>query len=556
MNGRFRLSLIGSRAACGILALTLAVGYLPAAEPSAAQIAKLAREAEKTGLIVRAWELYREAARLDPANMSYRARRDSLEKNARLLSQFGVQTEDKSLDDLKKDAAAEPAAPDTPDLEAGALELPTLDPFVPAINLLPPPKLTHFEGVHSFDSRSDEKGLYAIVAKAFGFKVIFDPAFDSKPNLQFRVDNVDLRDALEALTAATNTFLFPVTTDTIFVARDDQAKRQKFEPEVALTVPLPDAVDPKDVAEATTAVKGLLQSQRIMQDDTARTIVIRDRISRAYIARALFESLLLPKPQVSLGFKFLELDESVSYHYGIAFPTSYPVINFGHLNHFQSIITVPEGFTGFLAFGGGATLFGVGIADTNLFAISSKSWTHSLFEGSLIAGNGQPTTLHVGDKYPIAQALSTGYSQGGGAQVVPQTTQEDLGISIKATPHIFSSDDVVLDLEISYKTLGTLVLNTVPEINIREYKGSVHLTAGESAVIAGIDSETLTTTRNGIMGLADIPWVNQFLAENTRDKEVSRTLVLLNPVVTRAPAYERVIPAISSGGENGERVLL
>lgn len=534
-----------------MLALLLTAGCLPAAEPSASQIAKLAREAEKTGLIVRAWELYREAARLDPSNTAYRLHRDLLEKKALLFIQFGVQTEDKTLDELKKEASSEPASPDSP-----AVEMPALDPFVPALNLLPPPKLQPLGGVHSFDSRGDEKALYAVVAKAFGFKVIFDPAFENKSNLQFNVDDVGLRDALEALTAATNTFLFPVTTDTIFVARDDQAKRTQFEPEVALTVQLPDAVDPKDVAEATTAVKGLLQSQRIMQDDIARTVVIRDRVSRAYIARALFESLLLPKPQVSLGFKFLELDESTNYHYGISLPTSYPVVNFGHLNHFQSLLGIPTGFTDFLAFGGGATLFGVGIANTNLFAISSKSWTRTRYEGTVIAGNGQPATLHVGDKYPIAQALSSGYSQGGGVQVVPQTTQEDLGISIKATPHIFSSGDVVLDLEISYRTLGTLVLNTVPEINIREYKGSVHLTEGESAVIAGMDAESLTVTRTGILGLADIPWVNQFLGENTRDREVSRTMIVLKPVVTRAPAYETVAPPIASGGENGERVLL
>jgi general secretion pathway protein D len=323
-----------------------------------------------------------------------------------------------------------------------------------------------------------------------------------------------------------------------------------------LTILVPEAADPKDVTEAATAVKGLLQSQRVMIDTAARTVVIRDIVSKAYLARALLESLLLPRVEVSLEFQLLSLDESVSYHYGIALPTSYPIVNFGAGKYFQRILNIPAGFTNFLAFGGGATLFGIGIADTSLFATSSKSWTRALFDGTVIASNGQAVNFHVGDKYPIAQALSTGFSQGGEAQVVPQTTQEDLGIEVKATPHILGSGEILLELEVTYKTLGNIVLNTVPSVNIREFKGSVHLAEGQLAVIAGMDSETLTETRSGIIGVADIPWVNQFLAENTRDKQVSRSMIVLKPVLMGQPASESLPSQFPSGGDNGPRVLL
>jgi general secretion pathway protein D len=533
------------------LVLALAGLCLEAADPSAGQVARLARDAQKAGLLVRAWELYSEAARMDPSNASYRTHRDVLAANAAMLTQFGLEKEDKSLEELKSEAAAEPVEPD-----AEAPVLPALDPFEPGFNLLPPPSLKPFPGIHSFDSRGDEKGLYTIVARAFGFKVVFDPAFDGGKNLQFHIENVDLRDSLEALTAATNTFVFPTDSDTLFVARDNQQKRLQYEPQVALTILVPEAADPKDVTEAATAVKGLLQSQRVMIDASARTVVIRDIVSKAYLARALLESLLLPRAQVSLEFQLLALDESVSNHYGIALPTSYPILNFGKGKYFQRILNIPAGFTNFLAFGGGATLFGIGIADTNLFATSSKSWTRAVFDGSLVAGNGQPVHFHVGDKYPIAQALSTGFSQGGEAQVVPQTTQEDLGIEVKATPHIFAAGEIGLDVEVTYKTLGDIVLNTVPSVNIREFKGSIHLEEGQLAVIAGMDSESLTETRNGIIGLADVPWVNQFLAENTRGRQTSRSMIVLKPVLMEPPAFESLPLQFTSSGDNGPRVLL
>src|SRR5271170_2896383 len=45
------------------------------AEPTASQLAREARKAQNAGLVVRAWILYSEAARIDPANPTFRTER-------------------------------------------------------------------------------------------------------------------------------------------------------------------------------------------------------------------------------------------------------------------------------------------------------------------------------------------------------------------------------------------------------------------------------------------------------------------------------------------------
>jgi type II secretory pathway component GspD/PulD (secretin) len=62
--------------------------------------------------------------------------------------------------------------------------------------------------------------------------------------------------------------------------------------------------------------------------------------------------------------------------------------------------------------------------------------------------------------------------------------------------------------------------------------------------------------RSGIIGLADIPYVNQFLSENTNTRQASRTMIVLKPVITRPPTPETFAPQFAYGSDNGERVLL
>jgi general secretion pathway protein D len=529
--------------------LLLGFNFLLAADPTAAQFAREARKAQNAGLVVRAWMLYTEAAQLDPKNASYVMNREALAPLALMMSKAGVQTEGTTVDELRQAAAAEPAEPNV-------LEHPLLGETEQLSQLRPPPELKPEPGVHSFDTTGDDRQIFQSVAAAYGVLVVFDPAFEPQKGLGFRASDEDFHGAMSALTSMTDTFLFPISPTTIFVARDTPLKRDQFEPVVAISVPLPDAADPKDVNEAANAVKGVLQSQRIILDGATRTVLMRERVSKAKIARSLLESLLQPKAQVTLDVELLSLDEVSSMHYGLSLPTSYPFVNFGQLGGLKSIPVIPAGFTQFLTFGGGATLIGIGITNASAFAISSKSWTKTIFQIQLNSTTGLPASLHVGDKYPIAQTLYTGPTAAGEGAPFPNTTQEDLGVVLKVTPHVFSQGDVGLDIEVSYKSLGATTFAGIPEINEHEVKASVRLSEDEWAVVAGLDADTKTLNRTGIFGLVQLPYLNNILAENTSSHNSSKTMIVIKPRITLLPPDPLSAPQFLFGGDNGAKVLL
>ena len=152
------------------------------------------------------------------------------------------------------------------------------------------------------------------------------------------------------------------------------------------------------------AVQQSLALEKVAWDTAKNTVVIRDRISKVTAARKLFDQLLHPRAQVELEVDFIEWNRSDLLNYGLTLPTSFPLVNLTKFMHDQ--YTTPSGITGLALFGGGASLFGLGLADVQLIANMSKSRAETLLPFGGARGGYQPASMHIGDRYPV---LTSGY---------------------------------------------------------------------------------------------------------------------------------------------------
>lgn len=528
----------------------LAVTCRAATDSAAAKFARDAHEAEASGQLVRAYLLYAEALARDPHNSSYRANRDALATAAKLLTQAQIQTADVS-EDIKAIEASRPT-PEPP------IETASRRDWESDGTLQPLPRIEPNASIHDFNLRADEKSMLEQVSAAYGVRAIWDPQLEPQPNLHFQIDGAGFRAAMEALTAVTHTFVFPISKHVLFFVRDTEMKRTELEPNILLTFPLPNSLNQQDLVEAATAIRTVLNLRTIGWDSASRTVLIRDRYTRAQAARSLMESVLLPKGQLSVEVQFLTFDSDRSFHYGIALPTAFRLIDFGNFGGLKSVLPSSIPNAAFMAFGGGASLFGVGLTSATLFATYSESYSRSLYDATVVVGDRQTAMLHIGDKYPIPQTIYSGNTQQAGSIYNPigQVTLEDLGIILKMTPRINGKGDIDLDLEASLKSLGAQTPSTIPEIAQREFKGSVSMREGQWAVLAGLDLTSRSVSRTGLVGLSHIPGVNQVLSENTRDTQSSNTLLVIKPTITRLPMSSAISPQYLLGPVRGERVLL
>lgn len=537
-----------------IVCALIAVACSRAADPVALRLAHEAREAQNSGQLVRAYLLYAEAAARDPSNPTYRVNRDALAPAATLLAKAKIETADVKADvkAAEKDVAKQPHGTPPP------VELANESGWNPASELEPMPHLQPGGEAATFDITGDTKTLFAQVAGAYGIHAILDPELQPQRSVRFVIDRADFRTAMEALTAVTHTFVFPVSQHDMVVAQDTENKRNELEPVIVLAFPLPNALEQKDLIEAANAVRGVMTLRTIAWDSVNRIVMVRDRATRARAARALLEALLLPRAQVSLEVQFMTVDTDKNYHYGVSLPTSFAVTDFGHVGGFQSVLSTAGTAANFLAFGGGASLFGIGLSDATIFATYTNSTSQNIFDATVVVGDGQTASLHVGDKYPIPTTLYTGaqLSTPSIYNPVGEFTTEDLGLELKMSPRINGEGEVAIEVEAAFKSLGTQAIDTVPEINEREFKGTVTLREGQLAVLAGMVSSSFSKTKNGLAGLSQIPGLEQVLAEHTRDTQTSQTLVVIKPTITRLPMSPSVSPQYLLGPVRGERVVL
>jgi general secretion pathway protein D len=517
----------------------------------AAILVRMATKAQNSGQVVRAYLLFSEAVTRDPKSSSYRSKRDALAPAARLFTTAKIQNPSIANDVLT--AENEAANPEPPIEHTSTIDWqsqPALQPI---------PEVHASKAKRDFDLRAPATSLFSQIANAYGVQGLVDrdvPA--SSAPIHFEIAGADFHAALEALTAATHTFVFPINSSTIYFAPDTEVKRNELEPVVVLTFPLQEALTERDLIDVANAVRGLLRLRTMGWDSFNRMVVIRDRASRARVARALMEALLLPRAQVSFDVEFLTVDTDKNYHYGLSLQTLYQFVDFGRLGGFQTVLPQIIGSSSFGTFGGGATLFGVGIADAMAFASYSNSFASSIFDATVVVGDRQTADFHIGDKYPIATSLYTGFSASLPSiyNPAPQITMEDLGLVLKMTPHITGEGNIDVDLEANFKSLGSQTFNTVPEISERGFKGRINIHEGEWAIIAGLNSSAYTFTRTGLAGIGQIPGIKQLLSETTRDTQTSDVLLVIKPTITRLPMTEEINPQYLVGSTRGERVVL
>jgi type II secretory pathway component GspD/PulD (secretin) len=480
------------------------------------QLYRQAQQAERAGETTRAYVLYAQAAAADPGNLLYWARAQALRPMASLL----------------KPLAKPDLAPEKIDRTLfGSISDQELDQ---ARKPLPPPELKGTPGIQDLDLRGDSKALWEQVAAAFRLAVVFDTQYQPVPALRFQLSGADYRAALRALEAATNSFLIPISDRLMFIANDTTQKRSEYQSSAAVVIPFSETMSVQELQEITTGVRGTLDMQRVMVDTQRHLILIRDRVTKVRLAEKILQDLLRPRGQVAIEIELLSTDRTSALSYGLSLPSAFPLVNFP--NKLNLLNVIPTGYSNFLTFGGGASVIGIGITSAQLFATVAKASASSVLKTEIVAMDGQPASLHVGDKYPLVTNTYIGdTSQGGTVYIPPPTfTFEDLGLLLKVTPHIHGTDEVTLDVDAEFKLLGAASIDGIPIISSRKYESKVRVMTGQWAVLAGLMTASEARTITGIPILSLIP----LLRSNKVNTEYGQTLIVLKPHLLVLPPTE------------------
>jgi len=526
--------------------ILLAVALATSAWASeASKLYNQGRKAEKAGQVARAYLLYSEAAALEPNNHLYWSRTLAMQTRTALASKLMPRVAEAGA--LATDALPVDAAPEA---DEPALPAATAQDLAEARKPLPPTKLSAEPGFKDFSLRANAKTVFETVAHAYGLDCVFDGDYQATQTIRFEMDHADYREALHALEAVTGSFIVPISDRLFMVVKDTAQKRREEEPYAAVMVRLPEPTTQPDLTAIITAVQQACGIQKVAWDSHTNIVVLRDAVSKVLPARQLLKDLLYPRAQILLEMDFLEVTNSKELNYGLPLQSSFPLSSFS--TFMNNVPQLAKNISGMVQFGGGATLIGIGIANLQLVASLTRSDNRLLLHASARSVDGQPASIHVGQRYPIMTAGFFGpasFSGPGAISPPPSFTFEDLGLSMKATPHVHGTEEVTLTVEAEFKVLGGTSNNGIPIISNRSMKSDVTLQMGEWAVVAGLIDDEEARTLAGIAGLARIPVIGPLTSNNTRNKSSDRVLILLRPTLLTAPPDNSLTHLFRMGAE-------
>ncbi len=409
--------------------------------------------------------------------------------------------------------------------------------------------------VKSFSVNTDARNAYLAAGKLAGLNVLFDASsqggYSNTSRVNLDLHNISLLQILRVLDVATDSFYTPITSNTILVANNNMQKHQEVDQTVLKVFYIKNVQQPTDLTELAQAIRGLMQPQpHIMPVPNINALIMRDTPDKVAMVQRILDDLDKAPPEVVVDVRILQVSRDLARDLGLLPPNSFS-IGLQSTTPSTSTSTSTTGTTT------GATStptnsptlnelthlnsnnFSVTIPNATLNAVLSDSNTHTIQEPQLRAIQGEKATLKIGQRIPVA----TGSFQPGigGVGINPlvntQFTYQDVGVNISMTPEIQGDTSVLLKEQLqisnvdSYNNIGGI---QQPVIGNREIDHTIELQNGQSSVLGGMMTTTVTHNVSGIPGLSDIPLFKYLFSSTHDETQKSEILIIMTPHIVRS----------------------
>jgi general secretion pathway protein D len=402
----------------------------------------------------------------------------------------------------------------------------------------------------------DVKVIYQAVGRAAGVNVLFDPDYTSK-RVQVDLNNVTLADALRIVGTMSGTFWRPVTTNTIFVAQNNRAKRTELDEQAVETFYLTNAWQQNDLNDASTALRNVLPNAKVYPVPSQNAIVMRGTPDELILAQKIINDLDKARAEVVVDIAVLEVSKNWERTLGIAWPNSASVT----LNSASSTssgtgtgtgtgsgtttTTTNNNLTLYTLAHLNSTNFSVNIGSATLNLLLSDSNTKVLQSPRIRATDSQKATMKIGSRIPIA----TGSYQTGAATAVvsslvnTQFQYQDVGVNVEMTPTVHFDHDVTLKIKIEVTSQsGSVTISgvTEPILSQRVVDQIIRLREGEANILGGIQDRQDQQSWTGIPGLSTIPILKYLFGSKDHTIQDDEIVFVVIPHVVRSQSLDPV----------------
>ncbi len=453
--------------------------------------------------------------------------------------------------------------------------------------------------LRSFDVRGQSNALLPQVALQYGIRVVLDPSVESR-DIHFALDKVSYERAMFTLMTMTHTFAVPLDSKTVLLARETPENRTRLERQLQETIAVPGAT-PQKMQEIANVIRNIFNLKQVVVDPGAARIVVRGPQSVFAALNSTLEPLMDTGGEVMLEVRLYEIGKSSTTKVGAQLPTEFTAFNVNQaarqiVSNNQSLVqqAIAQGYVSANAtdlqialaligsglvqsdlaknligvFGGGILQTAVSSSTNGVTLNLSRNATETrvLDDVQLRVSDREEATFRAGTRYPvITSTFSTGgtavpsalnnatingqkvgdlLQNGVAGTTIPQTSYEDLGVTLTATPTFQGGDRISMKLDLKIQALAGTGLNDIPVLLNRHFVTSLSVANGESALIVSDVSKTESAAVEGIPGLSELPGLGPPTERDTI-RDSGQLVVVVTPHIVKNRLADEPGPRIA-----------
>lgn len=203
--------------------------------------------------------------------------------------------------------------------------------------------------------------------------------------------------------------------------------------------------------------------------------------------------------------------------------------------------------------------------------LSQFGKTQVLSSPRLMALNNQTAMLRVVDsKIYFTIDVEAGFPATATSPAIPPTFTSEVhtvpvGFTMAVTPQISENDQVTLNVRPTISRIirfvddpnpalaDAQVVNSIPEIQIREIESILTVDSGEIAILGGLMQDTVDSDVAGLPGISRVPVLGNMFSYRDDNKIKTELIIFIRPVVVRQPGlngglqnYRQFLPSSAS----------
>ena len=415
---------------------------------------------------------------------------------------------------------------------------------------------------------ADIRDVIRILSEVSGLNFVVDP--DVKGTVTVKLDNVPWDQALDVI-LRTNKLGKVVEEGIVRIAtlkslaqegRAQESARkalEKTKPMVLEVIPL-NFVEADKVKDLITPL--LSDEGKVDYLERINSLVVKDNAERIAKIREFVKKIDTPTPQIQIGARIVEIVTTYLKELGIqwgflwrqtktgmSFPYSFGVGGgVTPAPATSQALTTMEGVSGWspasiapgyvvdlpaavMTGSGGAIAasllnasetFGL---DIRLSALEEEGVARTVSNPKLVTLDNQEAEISQGYEIPFATVSESG----------TETEFKEAKLKLLVKPHITSSGDIVMDVEVSKDSPDfTHVTPDGVPIQTRSVKTSVRMKNGDTLIIGGIYEMTKSKKNNQVPGLSRIPLLSWLFRHRMENLEKRELLIFVTPTVIEA----------------------